>query len=41
MQEVELPDEAFAYNAIKSSETNDTDWDATETEEGMRDQVDK
>ena len=32
MQEVELPDEAFASNAVKSSETNDTDWDVTETE---------
>ena len=30
MQEVELPDEAFASNAVKSSKTNDTDWDATE-----------
>lgn len=30
MQEIELPDEAFAYNAVKDSKTNDTDWDATE-----------
>ena len=32
MQEVEIPDEAFASNAVKSSKTNDTDWDATEDE---------
>ena len=32
MQEVEIPDEAFASNAIKSSKINDTDWDATEIE---------